>query len=348
MADKKPEAAKQGKPQKKPADTPSGSADQAIEKKLEIKPSRSRRWPWLLLIIVLGLPALWFLMPTEIRQPYSERLQQWLDRKPPVAFDAPADVDAPPTTNIHQEETILEQIPAPLASAIPEAAPSSASSEEVEALMQSIDSLQTRLKQMQGKQTALSQAITSRQALDLRSRLRWIAESGNRLPQLQTYWQDISLLPILSETEHAQAIQMLHSTRQHLADVRIWQKMLTQLADSLPIPEAEQVNIAPDNKWLAWLAGQFRLSTSPSRETRRLLALRSHLLAVEQQLVREQWPQLSDWQHLLDQLRQQLGDDDELALPENFDAIQNDIQTMRQTAQSWLESLAGNMPEELN
>ena len=124
--------------------------------------------------------------------------------------------------------------------------------------------------------------MTIRQALDLRTRLRWIVEPENRLPQLQTYWEDIALLPLLSETEHAQAVQMLHITRKHMADMRAWQDRLTQLANSLPIPEAEKISINPDNKWLAWLAGQFRLSTSPSREGKRLLALRSRLLTVEQ------------------------------------------------------------------
>ena len=287
-------------------------------------------------------------MPAEMRQPYAERLQQWLDRKPPIAADAPAKVDTPIATSIHREENIPEQLPETLASSIPEeAAPSSASSEEVGALIQSIDSLQSRLKQMQDKQTALSQAITTRQTLDLRTRLRWVAEPENRLSQLQIYWEDIALLPILSETEHARATQMLHSTHELLVNVRAWQNRLTHLASALPIPEAKEINIRPENKWLAWLAGQFSLSTSPNREGKRLLALRSQLLSAGRQLAREQWPQPEVWQHLLSQLKQQLGEDIELALPEDFGSVQNDIQTMRHAAQTWLEGLTDNMPEEL-
>jgi len=348
MADIEVEAATQEEPLKKASDISSENTDQAIEKKLEIKPSRSRRWPWFLLIIILSLPAVWFLMPAEMRQPYAERLQQWLDRKPPVATDTPAKVADPIATSIHQEESVPEPVPAPLASSMPEATPSSASAEEVGALIQSIDSLQTRLKQMQDKQTALSQAITTRQALDLRTRLRWVAEPENRLSQLQIYWEDITLLPILSETEHAQATQMLHSTHKLLVNVRAWQNRLTHLANALPIPEAKEISIKSENKWLAWLAGQFRLRTSPNREGKRLLALRSQLLSAEQQLAREQWPQPEVWQHLLSQLKQQLGNDAELALPENFESVQNDIQALRHTAQGWLEGLTGNMPEELN
>ena len=350
MADKEVEAATQEEPLKKASDISSENTDQAIETKLEIKPSRSRHWPWFLLIIILSLPAVWFLMPAEMRQPYAERLQQWLDRKPPIAADTPVKADAPATPGIHQKESapVPEQTPEPLVSSMPEATPSSASVEEVGALIQSIDSLQTRLKQMQDKQTALSQAITTRQALDLRTRLRWVAEPENRLSQLQIYWEDITLLPILSEAEHAQATQMLHSTHKLLINVRAWQSRLTHLANALPIPQAKEISIKSENKWLAWLAGQFRLRTSPNREGKRLLALRSQLLSAEQQLAREQWPQPEVWQHLLSQLKQQLGNDAELALPENFESVQNDIQALRHTAQGWLEGLTGNMPEELN
>jgi len=312
-----------------PATGPTGKSESS---------AKSPRWPWFLLItLIIALPLGWQLVPEKIRRPYTEKISHWFSTpERQAAVNPPA---RPPAAESRKQ---------PPAEAAPEPPVQAASSADVTLLLNSIKALQKDLRQAQQEARALIYASHTQQKIDLRTRLRWIAQPGSRLPQLHTYWEDIALLPVLDDRERAQATDMLQLARQRTSQVRDWRNLLLQLANDLPIPEAEEVSIKPDNKWLAWLAGQFRLSTSPSHERRQRQTLRNHLLQAEQQLAYGQWPPAADWQVLLEQLRQQFGGDTEINLPPDFESVQGDIRSMQQAARNWLERLASDPREEPN
>ncbi len=335
MADRKQEAAKQAETEALPETTQEPATGPAGESKSGAK---SPRWPWFLLItLIIALPLGWQLVPETVRRPYTEKMSHWFSTPERQAAVSPP---ARPAAVKSRKQ--------PLAEAAPELPVQAASSAEVTLLLNSIKALRKDLRQAQQEARALIRASHVQQKTDLRTRLRWIAQPGSRLPQLRTYWEDIALLPVLDGREREQAADMLRLARQRTSQIRDWRNRLLQLANDLPIPEAEEVSIKPDNKWLAWLAGQFRLSTSPGHKRRQRQTLHNHLLQTEQQLAYGQWPPAADWQVLLEQLRQQLGDDTETNLPPDFESVQGDIRAMQKTARNWLERLASDSAEELN
>jgi len=339
MTDKERETPVEGQPETE-APPEGESAPAAVPAKQSKPPAKSSRWLWIILVIfILMLPFGWLLAPEKIRQPYMERMGHWFNTR----NQQKAAVRQPAASPIIKPRKTLQAAVAPQVHL-----PHTASSAEAALLLKAIKALQEDLRQAQQASRASVRALRKQQNIDLKMRLRWIAQPESRLPQLLAYWEDIALLSVLGEREQAQVAGMLKLARQQTSQERRWRSRLVQLAHSLPMPEVEEVNIRSDNKWLAWLAGQFRLSTSPSLERRKILALRNQLLAAGQRLTNGEWPAAADWQSLLDQLRQEFGDDAELALPESFDAVQNDIRTMRQTARDWLEKLADGVAEEMN
>jgi len=225
----------------------------------------------------------------------------------------------------------------------------SVSSEEVQALLSSINVLREELQQMSEAQQALQNGLQEQQQMNLQVRLRWITDPASRLPQLQLAWEEISLLPGLSNSQRSEAVRMHALARNRVQQMKQWQDALNKWADALVTPVHR--NILPESPypWLAWIVSQFQLRQAPSVEAQHLGDLRARLLNAARHLTLESWPAKGAWQSLQAELLLQIkamrldggdshGDNAEAidtGLPENFDAIQTDIATLRRTAQQW-------------
>jgi len=289
---------------------------------------KKARWPWIIAgVLVLALPLAWLLVPASVRAPYMKRLDAWLGRP------------APHMTGEHSP-TARKITPQPQPAITTTPARPLVSAADVAALRASIRALRQELAQTRHEHQAFMDTVRRHQETDLRMRLRWIVQPESRLEQLITYWEDITLLPVLSDEERARADDMLRLARELRARVHDWQTRLSAVASSLPAPIVETIRIHPDNKWLAWFTSQFRLSTSPSQERQQLEALRHRILAAGRQLAAGQWPEQAAWHALLEDIQQQLGEDAIAALPQDFKKAQDDIGAMRQAAHDWLDSLS--------
>jgi len=220
------------------------------------------------------------------------------------------------------------------------------SSEEVQALLSSINVLRDELQQMSDAQQTLQNGLKEQQQMNLQVRLRWIADPASRLPQLQLAWEEISLLPGLSDEQRSEAVRMHALARLRVQDLKQWQDALNKWADVLATPVHRNILPEPEYPWLAWIVKQFQLRQAPSVEARQLGNLRAGLLDAARHLTLESWPEKGAWQSLqaelllqIRALHHQTGDENadavETGLPENFDAIQAEINTLRQTALQW-------------
>ncbi|MDQ6958826.1 MAG: hypothetical protein Q9M24_06900 [Mariprofundaceae bacterium] len=306
---------------------------------------------WLvLLLIVAALPLGWFLLPENTRQKWTETL---MNRTPsvevsdtditPAPMPPPQAATSTPTT---PTETPSEPIQAPTAHMVaPQPAPTfnthpippAASSEEVEALITAMGELQNSMQALQDKQVELRQELHARQQLELRTRLRWIANPQSQLAQMASFWQDITLLPMLSEGERNEAETMRKLAADDADKLDTWTARLKRLAATLPVPEHQDIIPKPKNPVLAWLIEKFHLRPAPTPEQQALAKLRAKLLNTAHALTVQIWPEHKVWRHLLADLREQFGDDADLALPERLDNIQKDIAAMRAKASIWLE-----------
>ncbi len=233
--------------------------------------------------------------------------------------------------------------PAPVVS--PQAQPA-VSSEEVRTLLSSMNDLRGQLQQMSQAQQSLHNGLLEQQQMNLQVRLRWIADPASRLPQLQLTWEEISLLPGLSDGQRAEAVRMHTLARERVQQLKQWQDALSKWADALVTPTHRNILPEPERPWLAWILSQFQLRQAPSVEARHLGDLRARLLDAARRLTLESWPEKGAWQSLQAELLLQIraihhdaGDENaeaiETGLPGNFDAIQADINTLRQTARQW-------------
>jgi len=224
------------------------------------------------------------------------------------------------------------------------------SSEEVRTLLSSMDVLRNELQQMSEAQQALQNGLKEQQQMNLQVRLRWIADPASRLPQLQLTWEEISLLPGLSDEQRSEAVRMHRLARVRVQQLKQWQDALSKWADALITPVHRNILPEPEYPWLAWIVSQFQLRQAPSVEARHLGNLRSRLLDAARHLTLESWPKKGAWQSLQAELLLQIramrhdsGDGSggengaaiETGLPDSFDAIQTDINTLRQTALKW-------------
>ena len=227
----------------------------------------------------------------------------------------------------------------------PQAQPA-VSSEEVRSLLSSINDLRGQLQQMSQAQQSLQNGLLEQQHMNLQVRLRWIADPASRLPQLQLTWEEISLLPGLSDDQRAEAVRMHTLARERVQQLKQWQDALSKWADALVTPTHRNILPEPERPWLAWVLSQFQLRQAPSVEAQHLGDLRARLLDAARHLTLESWPEKAAWQSLQAELLLQIraihhdaGDEHaeaiETGLPENFDAIQADINTLRQTARQW-------------
>ncbi len=217
-------------------------------------------------------------------------------------------------------------------------------------LLHSIEGLRTALGRLEASQQLLQQSLVEQQQMNLQVRLRWIADSESRLPQIQLAWEEISLLPGLSELQRQQAVDMHRLARANVQRLHQWQGSLHKWAEALATPLHENVLPQPEHAWLAWIVGQFQLRQAPSQESRTLADLRGRLLDAARQLTLQSWPDQSAWQRLHAELLLQIkamqtGDAKgavETGLPADFEGIQVDITTLRQAAQQWANDLQQN------
>ncbi len=180
--------------------------------------------------------------------------------------------------------------------------------------------------------------------MNLHVRLRWIADPAARLPQMQLAWEEIALLPGLSDEQRSVAVRMHQLARTDVAKLHQWRLAIRKWADTLIVPAHEDILPQPEHPWLAWIVGQFHLRQAPSLEARKLSALREQLFDAARLLILESWPAQGEWQalraRLLLEVRSHQADAAspvELGLPDDFTVIQNDILTLRKTARDWLE-----------
>jgi len=229
------------------------------------------------------------------------------------------------------------------------------SPEEVRRLLSSIETLHEDLRQMEDARRALQNSLKEQQQMNLQVRLRWIADPASRLPQLQLTWEEISLLPGLSDRERQEAASMHALARQQVQQLKQWQSALKKWIDALSTPIQQNILPEPEYPWLAWIVKQFQLRQAPSSESRHLDNLRTRLIDVSRQLTLESWPEKGKWQSLQAELLLQIkamqhtnGNDSGIVntgLPENFDAIRSDIHTLRNTALQWSHHRFGKQPQ---
>jgi len=225
-------------------------------------------------------------------------------------------------------------------------------SDEVSALLSTMDHLRTEMQQLEASQQALQSGLIEQQQMNTQVRLRWIADSASRLPQMQLAWEEISLLPGLSEGQRQQAMEMHALARRNVQRLKQWQGELQKWADALTTPIHHNIMPQPEHPWLAWIVGQFQLRQAPTQEARHLADLRSRLLDSARQLTLESWPRQGAWQRLHAELLLQIkamqvhqsdgvsNDTNietavETGLPVDFSGIAQDITTLREAARAW-------------
>ena len=219
-------------------------------------------------------------------------------------------------------------------------------SEEARILLSAMHQLRIEMQQLETSQRALQYGLIEQQKMNTQVRLRWIADPASRLPQMQLAWEEISLLPGLSDQQRQQAIAMHALARSNVQHVKQWQGELKKWADVLVIPIHRNVLPQPQQAWLAWIVSQFQLRQAPSQEARHLADLRSRLLNSARQLSLELWPNRAAWQRLHAELLLQIKamqDNQhapnevaiETGLPADFSVIEQDISTLRQAARAW-------------
>lgn len=316
-----------------PAQEATGSA--------EAQPRRSLG-PVIILLVIAIAVASWFMAPEQIK----ERLRSALPnlQQPARQPSETAKIAPPPT------RPIKEELPPPVQPVeekpSPEPARPTASSEEVAALLNSIETLQQDIESLRDEQRSVHELQRQMQQMHLRTRLGWIIEPASRLPQIHLTWKEISLLPFLSEDERKRANDMRALAAQRLQDIHTWQQRIRTWAEKLVVSSYDDIIPGSDNLWLDWVAKQFHLRRAPSAEEKDLIRMRNQLLKIGRMMNLEQWPPRGEWQYLRAELQLKLaaiqGQPDQavdLGLPDDFSAIAQDIERLRQNARDWLETL---------
>jgi len=349
--------------------TDKASTDHTADKQNVKK--QGNRWPAFILAFVIGsITSVFAWQYYEVA--YSPHSSIALTQ--PIAVKS---TPKPPQIAAHQKEIIVEKTAIKDAAAklvdtpsntVPSntVLPNILSNKDGEALLQAVTALQSNIQALQGELQALRQqqsditrSQTQLESMQLHTRLSWIIKHNSHLPQMKLAWQEISLLPSLTAEQRTLAESMLLLAQQRQDDVWQWQQQLEHLIVSLKLDEHH--NIIPEkfsadasNPWLQWLLEQFSFKRSQCGEQLALLALKNKLLSVKQAMDLEQWPTTADWTRLRAQLQLHLlelndGQGDKhseqtkdqqavnLRLPENFQAIQTDVEQLRQAARLWLE-----------
>ena len=303
----------------------------------------SNKLPLFLLFITL-LVAGYIFAPQQLKDELVNRVGTLLQAEKGAVFTKP-EVTTPPVTQPMPEMAEIEAIVEVEEPAAPETI--AASSDEVNRMLTAMESLQGELKSLRREQQTIQETQLSLQKMQLRTRLRWITNAANHLPQLQLAWEEAVLMPSLSGSEHATAQKMLTLAQQRLQDLRSWQQHLQAHADSLATPEHENIIPEYETPWLGWIRDYFSIKAASTTEQQQNEQLRQQLLNISHNIELEQWPDGKSWQQLRAKLQLKLAKADgasseavELGLPEDFEAIKADIEQLRQTAATWLEGLS--------
>jgi len=325
-------------------------ADSLEQETIKKKTTKTRRWPLFVLAFIVGSATSIFALN------YYQQNYVLNSNSTPVAI-------APITETPHESASIapLQEASKPADTLTLETSISTAiSSEEGEALIAAITTLQDNIQGLQSElqtlreqQQDVAHSQSMLESMQLHSRLSWIMKHNSHLPQIKLAWQEISLLPSLTTEQRSLAESMLKLAEQRQNDVRQWQQEIDHLITHLKPNEYDNIiptAIATDasNPWLQWLVQQFSLKRSQSSQEMALLTLKNTLLHIKQGMNLEQWPAGTEWTTLRAQLQLRLvaqfnerkTDDKQAAtlqLPENFNAIQVDIKQLRQAAKTWLE-----------
>lgn len=335
------------------------------------------RWGWLLLLLV-AIGAGLLLTPAEVRQqwlnsitgekpapkqpqpastrapaPQAERMtppapqpkQPPVTRQPQAPATPPASSGMKLANETESRATAPTRPEAPAKEELRAPAPAAIDEQEAQKLLSAMQGLQTELTSLRQEQKSLRQTQDELQRIQLRTRLRWIANPVNHLPQIELAWEEISRMPSLTPKERQQAQAMYALAQQRNNDIRRWQRALNEAAARLRPPAHE--NIVPTSKqpWLQWLLGQFSLRRAPGKEARQMTELQRELQKTARNLQLERWPDPLAWQKLRARVELALADlpqskaEEMPKLPDNFSAIAHDITQLRQAAQTWQERL---------
>jgi hypothetical protein len=354
-----------------PADTPEESAT------ARNKGSFISRWGWVfILLIAVGVGLL--LTPADVRQKWFANGIETVQSSIPQISEPAPDTASAPEASPTEKPAPAQQTPArqPEAQAAPEAAVSEPAStapvsesapvthpapvqrptitvikregineDEARKLLDAMNTLQQDLATLRNEQQDLRQTQTDLQRIQLRTRLGWIANPVNHLPQIELAWEEITRMPTLSSDEREKAQAMYSLAQQRHADIVRWQQALNEAAARLR-PE-EHPNIIPqfEQPWLKRLFGQFSLKRAPEAEAQQMQQLRQQLQGTARQLQQEQWPDPVAWQKLRAHVQLALAElpgstiDNMPKLPDSFSDIARDIGKLRQAAQTWQEQL---------
>jgi len=309
----------------------------------ETEPKKhSNKLPIFLLFITL-LTAGYIFAPQQLKNDLIDSARTLLQAEKEALFKKP-EIIIPP---VAEPAPQISEVEVPVEIAQPEAPETvTASSNEIARMLNAMEDLQRELKSLRQEQQTIQETQLSLQKMQLRTRLRWITNSANHLPQLQLAWEEIALMPSLSGSEHATAQKMLSLAQQRLQDLRNWQQALLSHADSLATPEHENVIPEYETPWLSWIRDHFSIKAASTIEQQQDEQLRQQLLNISRNIELEQWPDGKSWQQLRAKLQLKLAKADgdsseavELGLPESIEPLKADIEQLRQAAATWLEGL---------
>ncbi|MCF7820825.1 MAG: hypothetical protein K9M17_00110 [Mariprofundaceae bacterium] len=300
--------------------------------------------PLIFLFFITLLTAGYVFSPQQLKSDLLDSLNAFLQAEKEVTFKTPEPTTPPAAGSVPQttrlEAAIEIEQPEP-----PQIV--TASSDEVNRMLDAMAELQNELKSVRQEQQTIQETHLSLQKMHLRTRLHWITNRANHLPQLKLAWEEIALMPSFSRSEHETAQKMLTLAQERLQEMRNWQQSLQSHADSLTTPEHK--NIIPEYgvPWLSWIRDYFSIKAAPSTEQQQDEQLRQQLLNTSRNIELEQWPGGNSWQQLRATLQLRLTKASEgsteaidLGLPESFDPLKADIEQLRQTAATWLEELS--------
>jgi len=330
-------------------------ADPLEQEAIKKTPAKARRWPLFVLAFIVGSATSIFALN------YYQQNYVLKSNSAPIAITPITEAPLKSASIKPVQEASKQVNTLTLETSISTAI----SSEEGEALITAITTLQDNIQGLQSalqtlrqQQQDVAHSQSMLESMQLHSRLSWIMKHNSHLPQIKLAWQEISLLPSLTPEQRNLAESMLKLAEQRQNDVHQWQQELNHLVTSSK-PNAYDniistaVTADDSNPWLQWLIKQFSLKRSQSSQEVALLALKNTLLHIKQSMNLEQWPAGTAWTELRAQLQLRLveqfnanqvenkqSENDQaktLQLPESFEAIQADVKQLRQAAQSWLE-----------
>jgi len=307
-------------------------------------PKKSSNKLLLLLLFISLLTAGYIFAPQPMKNEALALVKAWMKSKqstqPQQKAETTPEVVAPklPELATIESEPVAEPEPTPEVI--------SASSDEVNRMLEAMNQLQRELTSLRQEQQKLEAQQHAVQRMQLRARLRGISNPVNHLSQIQLAWEEISLMPMLSADERQQAGAMLALAEKNLRALQGWQKILRAQADSLTSKKHDNIIPTYENRWLNWIAEQFSVRPSQSKQEAEDTKLRDTLLNTSRNIGIEQWPDTKAWLQLRATLQLRMVADEEvesstskLELPESFDAIRSDIDQLRQTAATWMEQL---------